>query len=48
MSRLMNFAGDAAAAWRNSGVSDETMCATASSNAHGLCGATVEDTLIDT
>ena len=48
MSRLMNFAGDAAAACRNSGVSDDTMCATASSNAHGLCGATVDDTLIDT
>ena len=36
------------AARRNSGVSDSTTCATASSNAQGECGATVDDTLIDT
>ncbi len=48
MSRLMNFAGVAAAARRNSGVSESTTCSTASSNAQAECGATVDDTLIDT
>ncbi len=48
MSRLMNFAGLAAAARRNSGRSFSTMSSTAWSNAHGECGCTVDETLIET
>jgi hypothetical protein len=48
MSRLMNLVGLEAAARSNSGVRLETTCSTSASKAHGECGATVEDTLIET
>ncbi len=48
MSRLMNFGVGEAAASANSGSSCSTVRTTVSSKAHGLCGATVEDTLIET
>ncbi len=48
MSRLMNLGLGKDAARSNSGVNCSTMSSTAASNAHGLCGATVEDTLIET
>ena len=43
MSRVMDVGGVEAAAWRYSGSSWATTSSTASSNAHGLCGATAED-----
>ncbi|MCY1380000.1 hypothetical protein D9M69_677760 [compost metagenome] len=48
MSRLMNLGFGKDAALANSGVSFSTTCSTASSKAHGECGATVEETLMET
>jgi hypothetical protein len=47
MSRLMNVAGDVDAASSYSGASVSTAWATASSNAHGVCGATTADTFTE-
>ncbi len=48
MSRLMNLRGLLCTARRNSGRSFAMMSSTAWSNAHGECGCTVDETLIDT
>lgn len=48
MSKLMKLGVEFRAARRNTGRSESMMWPTASSNAHGLCGATVADTLTDT
>ena len=48
MSRFTNFCVDAVAAMSNNGLSSSTMSSTAASKAHGLLGATVDDTLIET